>query len=52
MRSIVFHSDAFEQYNDWAVSDKKLFERIRKLIIECARDPFWGWESLSHLKVI
>jgi Txe/YoeB family toxin of Txe-Axe toxin-antitoxin module len=42
MRTIAFHQSAFEQYNDWALRDKKVFERLRRLIIETARTPFAG----------
>ncbi len=42
MRGISFDPEAFEQYSDWAKADKKLFERIRRLIIDTARDPFLG----------
>ena len=42
MRHISFDPEAFEQYSDWAKTDKKLFERIRRLIVESARDPFLG----------
>lgn len=34
MRIIAFHQSAFEQYNDWALSDKKTFERLQRLIAE------------------
>ena len=34
MRTIAFHQSAFDQYNDWAKSDKKIFERLRRLIAE------------------
>lgn len=50
MREVTFHSTAFEQYNEWAASDKKLFERIRRLIIECTRDPFLGTGKPEPLK--
>jgi toxin YoeB len=50
MRQILFHADAFEQYNDWATSDKKIFERVRRLIVESARDPFLGIGKPEPLK--
>lgn len=50
MRQIMFRADAFEQYSDWATSDSKIFERIRRLIVEPAREPFLG--SQSHLEAI
>ena len=42
MRVIAFHQSAFEQYNEWALRDKKTFERLRRLITETARTPFAG----------
>jgi Txe/YoeB family toxin of Txe-Axe toxin-antitoxin module len=39
MRTIAFHQSAFDQYNEWALRDKKTFERLRRLIIETARTP-------------
>ena len=42
MRFISFDPEAFEQYSNWAKNDKKLFERIRRLIVESSRDPFFG----------
>ena len=42
MRIVAFHTLAFEQYNEWATSDKKMFERVRRLITESAKTPFAG----------
>ncbi len=42
MKDVVFHRLAFEQYGDWALTDKKLFRRIHRIITETARDPFSG----------
>jgi toxin YoeB len=42
MRIVSFHQEAFEQYSDWAKSDKKLFDRLHRLIIETAKNPFDG----------
>lgn len=50
MRAIAFHQVAFEQYSDWARSDRKLFERVRRLIIETAKDPFIGIGKPEPLK--
>jgi len=30
---ILFEANAFEEYNEWARTDKKVFQRISKLII-------------------
>jgi len=50
MRTIAFHQSAFDQYNEWALKDKKTFERLRRLIQETARTPFAGIGKLSHLE--
>ena len=50
MRQILFHSDAFAQYSEWALSDKKIFERVHRLIVETARDPFLGIGKPEPLK--
>ena len=50
MRIIAFHQSAFEQYNDWALGDKKMFERLKRLIVETARTPFAGIAKPEPLK--
>jgi toxin YoeB len=50
MRIVAFHQSAFEQYNDWAAVDKKVFERLRRLITEAARTPFGGIGKPEPLK--
>lgn len=50
MRLVAFHQTAFDDYNDWAKSDRKLFERIRRLINETARTPFEGTGKPEPLK--
>jgi len=50
MRVIAFHQSAFEQYNEWALRDKKTFERLRRLITETARTPFAGIGKPEPLK--
>ncbi len=50
MRIIAFHSEAFEQYSDWAKSDKKLFDRLHRLVIESAKNPFDGIGKPEPLK--
>jgi Txe/YoeB family toxin of Txe-Axe toxin-antitoxin module len=39
VRLVAFHQTAFDDYSDWAKTDRKLFERLRRLIIETARTP-------------
>lgn len=50
MRVIAFHQEAFEQYNEWARSDKKLFERLHRIITAAARSPFDGIGKPESLK--
>ncbi len=50
MRVIAFHQNAFEQYNERAKSDKKLFERLHRLISETAKNPFDGIGKPEPLK--
>ncbi len=50
MRIIAFHQSAFEQYNEWASRDKKMFERLKRLIAETARTPFAGIGKPEPLK--
>lgn len=50
MRVVVFHQPAFDQYNEWATADRKVFERLRRLITETARTPFTGLGKPEALK--
>lgn len=50
MRIVSFHQDAFEQYSEWAKIDRKLFERLHRLIIETAQNPFSGIGKPEPLK--
>jgi len=50
MRAIAFHKEAFEQYSIWAKTDRKIFERLHRLIIETAGEPFVGIGKPEPLK--
>jgi len=50
MRIIAFHQNAFEQYTEWAKTDKKLFERLHRMISETAKNPFDGIGKPEPLK--
>ncbi len=50
MRIIAFHQKAFDQYNEWAATDKATFERLKRLIAETARNPFQGIGKPEPLK--
>ncbi|HEX8373178.1 MAG TPA: Txe/YoeB family addiction module toxin [Chthoniobacterales bacterium] len=51
MRQVAFHAKAFSDYSEWAGQDRKLFDRLTKLIVEAAHTPFTGTgkpEALKH----
>jgi toxin YoeB len=50
MRDIQFTPEAFEQYNDWLISNKAIYNRLNKLIKESARTPFEGTGKPEALK--
>ena len=51
MRTVAFHQVAFDDYSEWSKLDRKVFDRLHRLIIETAKDPFTGLgkpEPLRH----
>jgi toxin YoeB len=50
VRLIAFHQTAFDDFSDWAKTDKKLFERIRRIIVETLKSPFDGIKKPEPLK--
>ncbi len=38
MRKVGFHSEAFEQFTDWAKQDSQVFERLTRLIKDTLRE--------------
>lgn len=51
MKQVVFEAQAFHDFNAWAVSDKKIYQKIIALIKEIDRNPFVGIgkpEALKH----
>lgn len=50
MKQIVFHNDAFEEFIQWSQQDKKLFNRLVRLIKEIQRQPFEGIGKPEPLK--
>ncbi|ELR96881.1 Txe/YoeB family addiction module toxin [Gloeocapsa sp. PCC 73106] len=50
MRSIVFDPKAFQQFNTWAIEDKKVYQKIVKLINDILRQPFSGIGKPEPLK--
>ncbi|HWB62766.1 MAG TPA: Txe/YoeB family addiction module toxin [Chitinophagales bacterium] len=49
-RSVVFTPIAFEQYNEWALTDKATFQKLIELIKLSAREPFTGISKPEPLK--
>ena len=50
MRTISFHSSAFEEFNDWASSNPKIYKRIVTIIKDVSRTPFTGIGKPEALK--
>ena len=50
MRLIAFHQTVFDDDSEWAKLDRKLFERVRRIITETARIPFDGIGKPEPLK--
>lgn len=50
MTSITFHQKALEQYQEWAIQDKKIFSKINGFIKEIVRTPFSGTGQPEPLK--
>ena len=49
-RMISFKDSAFTELSQWEKDDTKIFEKISRLIIEIARDPFHGTGKPEPLK--
>ncbi len=48
---ISFESNAFDDFNQWAIGDKKRYKRIITLIKDISRNPYQGLgkpEALKH----
>jgi toxin YoeB len=51
VRKIVFEKSAFEDFTDWATTDRNIYRRIVALIFDTLREPFSGLgkpEPLRH----
>jgi toxin YoeB len=46
----VFDSQAFTQFNQWAIENKKIYKKIVELINDTLRDPFAGIGKPEPLK--
>ncbi|MEI6332259.1 MAG: Txe/YoeB family addiction module toxin [Pseudanabaena sp. ELA645] len=50
MRNIVFEPQAFQDFNNWAREDKKIYSKIVGLIDDILRNPFGGIGKPEPLK--
>lgn len=51
MRKVAFLARGFDEFNQWAIQDKKIYNKIVTLIKDIHRDPFAGLgkpETLKH----
>ena len=51
MRDFLFTPIALEQYNEWQSENKQIFNKLKKLIKETAKNPYEGTgkpEALKH----
>lgn len=47
---VAFYKAAYEDYNHWEETDKKVFRRIKDLIKDISRNPFEGIGKPEPLK--
>ena len=50
MRQLMFTNIAFDDFIEWSSENKKLFDRIVKLLVEVRRTPFEGIGKPELLK--
>jgi toxin YoeB len=50
MSRLTFDSDAFDDFCNWAVYDKKIFKKILELLKSIKRSPFQGIGKPEALK--
>ena len=50
MLNVAFNADVFDDYNNWAETDKQVFKRLVSLITDCQRSPFKGIGKPEPLK--
>jgi toxin YoeB len=51
MKQVVFEGMAFSDFTNWAIDDKKIYQKIITLIKDIERSPFVGLgkpEALKH----
>ena len=50
MRTVVLHSDAFDDILDWSRNDRKVLSKIFELLAAIRKDPFTGIGKPEPLK--
>ena len=51
MKKILFeNNDGLEQFNEWEMDDKKIFDKIAKLLDDTRQNPFKGIGKPEPLK--
>ena len=50
MRRLTYENEAFDEFTEWATVNKKLFDRIVKLLTEIQRTPSAGTGKPEPLK--
>ena len=50
MRNIVLTPNAFEHYQHWQETDRKILRKLNQLLRECQRTPFEGTGKPEPLK--
>ncbi|NEN89318.1 MAG: Txe/YoeB family addiction module toxin [Okeania sp. SIO2D1] len=50
MRKVAFLTRSFDDFNQWAIEDKKIYIKIVNLIKDIQRDPFSGLGKPEALK--
>ena len=48
--NILFHQSAFNDYQQWAIDNTKIYSKVNGLIKECTRTPFSGTGKPEPLK--
>jgi toxin YoeB len=50
MKDIKFNGKAYEEFIEWAETDKDIYEKIKTLLKDISRDPFKGLGKPEPLK--
>lgn len=50
MKTILFAPKAYDEFVEWAETDREVFEKIDRILREISRDPFRGLGKPEPLK--